>query len=895
MSAINLDRAHFEISRSAEYFDAKELQAQTGQPTSAFGEVVLKELIDNALDACETAGIDPVIHINIAATENRMRICVSDSGVGISESVLNNILNFETRTSDKAAYKSPTRGAQGNAFKTIIGIPNALGGGRVIIESLGLRHEITATANPAGLIDISRDATEIVERAGTTICVNLPHCKIDVLRWAKAFAIFNPHASIKVTMSVENSDKTENLDEKITKVNIDDEMSKNDDFYQNDEIEQKITKITSECENSENDVFYKKVADCSKIKPNTRTSTHWYDSQAFEKLAFLQGDQHDITISDLVRQFDGLSSPGKAKKITSQFTEKMLSDIHRDPVKIERLRLAMQNESSPVQPKALGAIGKDNLLARLNVEGRSWYKQVSGMIDNVPYVFEVLIAESEDQAYYFGVNHSVTFGDYLRQCEIKAGELWGSGIKGALDEILQGEHIVIAHLIGIGLPFLDRGKSNLSLPPEMIASISGAVWSVAKVLHKEHKKRIKDASKADRDDESRRKENKVFIKTAVFAVLATAIQVATAPIKAGLESLPANVRNLFYKVREAIQQYTDKALDYGYFSQNLLIQYWQEYGRNKLIYSDPRGVLYTPHSETLLPLGTFEVDRYVFPDYEYDKILYVEKKGLLHTIRASGLDKKYDMAIIGGEGYASEAVRVLLDKAQTGKNYTIFVLHDADINGYDIARTIQCETWRMPNHNIDVVDIGLFIQDAIDMGLEPETGTRKKELVSDLVLNDIEHEYFTGNRQYYSTKKSWIYRFFELNAMSAGRFVEYIDDKISRYLEENQLPEKVIPPEEVLLKKAKEKFNDAIDAKVDAFINEKFRIDDLKDELLKAFSDEFNDQEFTDDVSNYLIENEFKTWEDSIQTVVNEKLDDIQEDVEGRITKLVMVSIREAT
>jgi DNA topoisomerase VI subunit B len=52
------DRTHFSVSRAAEYFDVKELQAQTGQPVSAFGEVVLKELLDNSLDACESAGIE---------------------------------------------------------------------------------------------------------------------------------------------------------------------------------------------------------------------------------------------------------------------------------------------------------------------------------------------------------------------------------------------------------------------------------------------------------------------------------------------------------------------------------------------------------------------------------------------------------------------------------------------------------------------------------------------------------------------------------------------------------------------------------------------------------------------------------------------------------------------
>ena len=197
--SVNLERTHFNISRSAEYFDPKELQAQTGQSVSKFGEVVLKELIDNALDACESAGIDPVIHIGISATPDRMRLCVSDNGNGISDSVINSILDFDTRTSDKAAYKAPTRGAQGNAFKTIIGIPHALGGGRLIIESQGLRHEITAVATPAGTIDINRDVTYIVDQAGTAVYVDMPYCEAYPIWYARATALFNPHAFVKLS------------------------------------------------------------------------------------------------------------------------------------------------------------------------------------------------------------------------------------------------------------------------------------------------------------------------------------------------------------------------------------------------------------------------------------------------------------------------------------------------------------------------------------------------------------------------------------------------------------------------------------------------------------------------------------------------------------------------
>jgi len=198
MKEVNLDRTHFQISRSAEYFDARELQAQTGQPVYKFGEVVLKELIDNALDACESEGVEPVIHIGYAESSERMRICVCDNGGGMSEALIKSILDFDTRTSDKAAYKSPTRGMQGNAFKAIIGIPHALGGGLITIESQGLRHEITATATPAGTIDVDNKISPIDFREGTAVYVDMLTRRAQSDWYARATAIFNPHAFVKI-------------------------------------------------------------------------------------------------------------------------------------------------------------------------------------------------------------------------------------------------------------------------------------------------------------------------------------------------------------------------------------------------------------------------------------------------------------------------------------------------------------------------------------------------------------------------------------------------------------------------------------------------------------------------------------------------------------------------
>jgi hypothetical protein len=484
----------------------------------------------------------------------------------------------------------------------------------------------------------------------------------------------------------------------------------------------------------------------------------------------------------------------------------------------------------------------------------------------IPYVFEILIAESEGaRGYYFGINHSVTFGDFLRQSTIKAGELNGIGICGALALIVDiDEHLVIAHLISIGLSGTDYGKTNQSLPPEMIESISAAVWSASKELHKEHKAKQRDIAKWSREYEASQKENSNNIIDSVFHVLPDAIQAAT-----DNERLPANVRALYYKVRDAIQKYTTEELSYKYFSQTILIRYWQENGRNPLIYNDPRGVLYAPHSGGVLQLGTLEVDQYIFPEHEYNKILFIEKKGLLHTIKAANLHKKYDMAIIAGEGYASEAVRILLDKAQTGQDYTIFVLHDADPSGYDIARTIQDSTKRMPNHNIEVIDLGLRVQDAIDLNISCETFTRKNKLSQGL----------------------------ELNAMSAGELVDYIDKGISQAIERRKLNKKVIPPEKTLNLKAQELFQIDLDAKVDEFIREQLKVDNLKAKLLKSIGGNagiFANQEFNQDVDQYLIDNELDTWGASIQTIVDDKLDELNADVEVGIKELVEAAIKAA-
>jgi hypothetical protein len=60
-----LQRTTFETSRAAEYFDARQLSAPVGVAQDEFASVCLKELVDNSLDACETAGVSPVVGVKV--------------------------------------------------------------------------------------------------------------------------------------------------------------------------------------------------------------------------------------------------------------------------------------------------------------------------------------------------------------------------------------------------------------------------------------------------------------------------------------------------------------------------------------------------------------------------------------------------------------------------------------------------------------------------------------------------------------------------------------------------------------------------------------------------------------------------------------------------------------
>lgn len=102
---------------TADYFSEEGLIKQVGLNKGWWNQIILKELIDNALDAIEPLK-KKEIHIEI----NTERLGIYDNGSGIKKDIVKSIYDFNNYVSQNRNYITASRGKQGNGLKTIISI-----------------------------------------------------------------------------------------------------------------------------------------------------------------------------------------------------------------------------------------------------------------------------------------------------------------------------------------------------------------------------------------------------------------------------------------------------------------------------------------------------------------------------------------------------------------------------------------------------------------------------------------------------------------------------------------------------------------------------------------------------------------------------------------------------
>lgn len=409
-----LERKVFSTSRLAEFCSKNELEKQTGHPVDQWPLVILKELLDNAADEAEKSGIAPVIEITVANGE----IVVADNGPGIAAATVQRVLDFNVRVSDKEAYVSPTRGAQGNALKTIIAMPYVLDGkrGETVIEAQGISHSVFFEADP-----VRREV-----RWPFSASSQLEATKARFLLFATDFAFLNPHLTLQVMWGGKQL------------------------------INRKAIEPA-----------------WAKWSPADPIPVHWYPPDRFERLitAHIAHDQDhgsETTVRDFVASFRGLSGSRKRTAVLDDINASRLSlakfygeGRNRDGV--ARLLAAMRDMSKPVKPKDLGVIGRDHLERCFREAGAEpeTFKYIAefSTTDELPWGIEIAFA------WYPGPSRRLITGVNFSPAIINPFRHLGGGQ--SLDDVLGQQYadseepvMFLVHLVCPRLSFTDRGKTT---------------------------------------------------------------------------------------------------------------------------------------------------------------------------------------------------------------------------------------------------------------------------------------------------------------------------------------------------------------------------------------------------------------------------------------------------
>jgi DNA topoisomerase VI subunit B len=429
-----------------EFCNRKELVNQTGHQESEWPLVVLKELVDNALDECEEAGIPPVISVDVKGDT----IIIADNGRGIPAKTITSVLNYNIRVSSREAYASPTRGAQGNALKTIMPMAYVLDDrgedavGETFVEAHGIAHRIRFAVDHISQepkIGHTTGPSDVLY--GTRITVTLPGLlskddwwsadrRHNFLTLAESYAWMNPHLTLQVTW------------------------------------------------NGESKIDYRASApNWKKWLPSWPTSAHWYDESRFRRyMAAHIAHRESVTVREFISEFDGMSGTAKQRLVLAEIGASHVS-LHawfgRDKANgenIARLLATIKKYSKPVKPKSLGIIGKHHLFKMMETAGgdpRTFkYVCTPDETDGVPHVVE----------YAFGVCREWMAGGVVTRAKTITGVNWSPGISNpfrrigsngdSLDALLERARagtkapvIQMLHIAQPGVAYLDRGKSAI--------------------------------------------------------------------------------------------------------------------------------------------------------------------------------------------------------------------------------------------------------------------------------------------------------------------------------------------------------------------------------------------------------------------------------------------------
>jgi hypothetical protein len=467
-------------SQSSDFIRLEGLQKLTNVTAHDWDLYILKELVDNALDADEMVHHEsgsPSIRVVMEYDRqgNGLRVTVTNSALFPLEYV-SDLFDLEKRVSVKDYYNHPTRGAQGNALKTILGIPYALH--YRFLSDYKLDEVPLAITCRDQRVEIRLDVDELKQsvsviteeeteeddvRDETTVSVGIfrfiqkrPRTIEELKKWAQAFSLFNPHASFSFIFV----------------------------------ILKETGEVVEETYESQSNPNWKDKYDLSQPAPIT-----WYTYSEFKELIYaILANKREYgkpapTLNEIANQF-GISAFPQASEFSASTSLEVLMDgdaLRTDSTR--RLFTLLKHQTPQTAIPPLGSIGEQHLLANSRVpvpddedDPLFFYRHAEGGLSVpanadmpvYPFVLEVALNANAAQKRQIivGINHTPTYQDPFFNKPLLPHGAEIEEVQHSLEKLLDYYNLrddmpitLTVHLIAPNVEYENYGKWSISDEP----------------------------------------------------------------------------------------------------------------------------------------------------------------------------------------------------------------------------------------------------------------------------------------------------------------------------------------------------------------------------------------------------------------------------------------------
>lgn len=656
-----MTREAVNVSMITDYFTMDGLTKKTGISSSDWDLVILKEIVDNALDAIEPL---PVKRILIDYDSTTKTLSVYDNGNGIrGEDIEHSIYDFTVYHSSKRHYVTPSRGKQGNGLKTVICICYLNEYDLIwhTADGEALRFTVDDSRREYGDIRIDRQTIGQTDKRGITV-TGCYYSESYLEEIAREYSVCNPDADI-----------TLRYDGAV------------DGFR----------------------------ASTATIDRSCNTNIGFYDLSLFK--AYLSRQNEGKTYKKILQETFGTAIANKSR------IKGKLRDIDTDSRGFAEDFDSIRTSQSKKRFTALKAhlIGLDhNFFTEDEKTGIPYCVEYS--LERLPEKKNLKCWCYVNNSITYHDAWSIDIKGNYQIGNRKTGEVWN--LHDLLEPYC--DYSFVFHFISPQLAYMNTGKTEFDISGIGKKLCEELTRAISKEQRQYRETTERKPTKRSLIREHLPQAFLLASSNGKYCITARQLYYKVRELS-GIEETATTYADYTQNILTEWLEQNPDAEDKIYFSDrgNFYIGSDQNGlgtgSVRSVINADGLSV------NQFRTYGGLTDQIYLHPEfdirYQYDKCLYIEKTGFDGVFKAEGIAEKYHMIIVSGQGFGTRAAKTLLHYLQS-QGLQIYCMHDLDYSGINIINSLREPNEKFPEP-ITITDIGVTLEDVARYGITPELVT----------------------------------------------------------------------------------------------------------------------------------------------------------------------------